>query len=313
VRATAPEAGNQFKVAGEAPNVVRGKEFGGLRLALGAAMFVAGCGWVAAGSAQWYSLQQIYALNDQSDILSLVQQYFAAELLALGVIVVGAWFTFAGFTKSREKRDIDSIRHLLGDALSSRRDLAIGVAAAVAYGIAYLFISGIVVFQPGTNSGAWEGIAGPGWAAAACCGSMGTVPELIVYLAPQQHLALQILPLDLLFAVAVPLLVGFNVTVTAHALRERTLRANAGWVSSIGVLVGLFTGCPTCAGLFLAGAVGGLGATSLAIALAPYQVMFVVVSIPLLAVSPFFIALNTRRALRAACPIPMPRASPLQP
>jgi hypothetical protein len=292
---------------------VKGKDSGGLQLALGALLFVLGCGWVAAGSAQWYSSQQVYALNYNGDVVSLVQQYFIVELFALGVVVAGAWFTRVGLVKSRQRSYPDSIRRLLGDALSSRRDVAVGVAAAIAYGAAYLFISGVVVFQPGANYGAWEGITGPGWTAAACCGSMGTVPALIVYVAPQQHLALQILPLDVLFAVVVPLLVGFNVTVAAHALRERTLRSNAGWVGSLGVLVGLFTGCPTCAGLFLAGAVGGLGATSLAIALAPYQALFVVVSIPLLAASPLFITLNARRSLRASCPVPTPSGPPPQP
>ena len=276
-------------------------------------MFVLGCVWVAAESAQWYSSQQVYALDDQGGILSMVQQYFAIELFSIGVVVVGAYLIRAGLMKSEENSDANSTIHLLGDALSSRKDLAIGIAAAVAYAIAYLFISGIIVYQPGANSGAWEGIAGPGWAAAACCGSVGTVPALIVYVAPQNHLALQILPLDALFAVVVPLLVGFNVTVAAHSLRNSTLRSNAGWVGSLGILVGLFTGCPTCAGFFLAGAVGGIGATSLAIALAPYQVLFVIVSIPLLAASPLLIALNTKRALRAACPIPMPRASLAQP
>lgn len=275
-------------------------------------MFVLGCGWVMAESAQWYLSQQVYALSDQERILSMVQQYFVIELLSLGVVVAGACLTIAGLLTSRRNSDSDSIRHILGDSLSSRKDLAIGIGAAVAYGIAYLFISGIVVFQPGANYGAWEGIAGPGWAAAACCGSMGTVPALIVYVAPQEHLAFQILPLDALFAVVVPLMVGFNVSVAAHALRDRTLRSNAGLVGSLGVLIGLFTGCPTCAGFFLAGAVGGLGATSLAIALAPYQVLFVVVSIPLLAASPLYIAFNARRATRAACPVPTPRASPTQ-
>ena len=289
---------------------MREKDFSGPELAIGAIMFVLGCAWVTAESAQWYLSQQVYALNDQGRILSMVQQYFVTELFSLGMVVAGACLTIAGLLTSRQNSDSDSIRHMLGDSLSSRKELAIGIGAAVAYGVVYLFISGIVVFQPGMNNGAWEGITGPGWAAAACCGSMGTVPALVVYVAPQEHLALQILPLDALFAVVVPLLVGFNVTVAAHALRNRTLRSNAGWVGSLGVLVGLFTGCPTCAGFFLAGAVGGLGATSLAIALAPYQVLFVVVSIPLLAASPLFIAFNARRALRAACPIPTPRVSP---
>jgi hypothetical protein len=133
---------------------------------------------------------------------------------------------------------------------------------------------------------------------------VGTVPALIVYLAPQAHLALQILPLDVLFAFVVPLLVGLNVTVAVHAVRNKDVRANVGWVSSVGILAGLFTGCPTCAGLFLASAFGGLGATSLAVALAPYQMLFVIVSIPLLALSPLLIEFNARRARRAACPVP---------
>jgi len=179
------------------------------------------------------------------------------------------------------------------------------VFAAAAYELVYLFISGIVIFQPGVNAGAWAGISTPGWSAAACCGSIGTVPALIVYLSPQAHLALQVLPLDVLFAAVVPVLVGFNVTVAVHALRDKAVRSNAGWLSSVGLIAGLFTGCPTCAGLFLAGAVGGLGATSLAIALAPYQMLFILVSIPLLIASPLLVAFNARRAQRAACALPL--------
>lgn len=262
---------------------------------------------MVAGAVQWYYSQQTYALTDQGGLVTLVRQYFTGEALALGVVAAGACFTYSGLVETKGTDDAGSIRALLGEALASRRDLTIGAAAAVAYGIVYLFVSGVIVFQPGTNYGAWAGIPGPSLAAAACCGTVGTIPSLILYLLPQSHLALQIVPLDALFAVVVPLLVGFNVTVAAHSLRNRTLRTNAGWVTSLGVLVGLFTGCPTCAGLFLAGAVGGVGATSLAIALAPYQTLFVVVSIPLLVLSPLLITLNARRAVRAACPVPLPK------
>ncbi len=122
-------------------------------------------------------------------------------------------------------------------------------------------------------------------------------------------MALQVLPLDLLFAVVVPLLVGLNVAVASHAVRNKDVRGNVGWMGSIGVLTGLFTGCPTCAGLFLAGAVGGLGATSLAIALAPYQMLFILLSVPLLAASPLIIAYNAKRAMRAACLVPVGAAA----
>ena len=277
-------------------------------LAIGGLLFALGCGWVALDSAAWYYGQNLYAIYDQQSILSLVQKYYAAEGLAICVVVVGAYLTYRGLKARKGIDNPESIMFMLADAISSRRDRRIGAAAATIYAVAYVFVSSIVVFQPGVNSGAWSGLSALSWNAAACCGSVGTVPSVIVYLAPQAHLALQIIPLDALFVVLVPLLVGFNITVAAHAVRDKDVRGNVGWMSTVGVLAGLFTGCPTCAGLFLASAFGGLGATSLAVALAPYQMLFVVVSLPLLAVSPLLIALNARRAARAACPIPSPPA-----
>jgi hypothetical protein len=269
-----------------------------------------GCVWVAINSAAWYYSQQLYAMYDRQSVLSLVLRYYFAEALAIGVVLVGAYLTYRGLRAWENNSGPDSIRFMLAESLSSRRDLGIGVVAGLLYAAIYLVVSSVIVFQPGANSEAWSGVTAFGWAAAACCGSVGTVPSLVVYLSPQAHLALQVLPLDALFAVVVPLLVGLNVTVAVHAVRNKDVRANAEWMGFLGILAGLFTGCPTCAGLFLASAFGGLGATSLAVALAPYQLLFVVVSIPLLAVSPVAIAYNARRALRATCPVPLPGAAP---
>ena len=277
-------------------------------LVLGAVLFAVGCVWVALDSLAWYAGQNLYAIYDQQSILGLVQRYYVAETLAICVVSAGAWLTYHGIKGWRAVDNPDSIRFMLAESLSSLKDLRIGLAAAIGYAVVYLFVSGMIVFQPGTNSGAWVGFSPLTWNVAACCGSVGTVPALILYLAPQAHLALQILPLDALFVVVVPILVGFNVTVAAHSVRNKFVRRNVGWMSTIGILTGLFTGCPTCAGLFLASAFGGLGATSLAVALAPYQMLFVVVSIPLLATSPLLIAINARKAVRASCPIPTPAA-----
>jgi len=278
-------------------------------LVLGALLFAVGCVWVALDSAAWYASQNIYGIYDQQSILGLVQKYYVAEALAICVVLAGSYLTYRGVKGWRGMDNPDSVRFMLADALSSWRDLRIGLVAALGYAVVYLFVSGIIVFQPGVNSGAWIGYSPLSWYVAACCGSVGTVPALVLYLAPQAHLALQFLPLDALFVVVVPILVGFNVTVAAHSVRNKLVRGNVGWMGTMGILTGLFTGCPTCAGLFLASAFGGLGATSLAVALAPYQMLFVVVSIPLLAVSPFLIAFNARRAVRASCPVPTPAVS----
>jgi hypothetical protein len=266
--------------------------------------FAVGCFWVALDSAYWYFSQDTIALYAQQSITGLVVGYYAAEVLAVCVVIVGAYIVYKEVSSETRTSEADSIRAIIAEAITSKTDFYVGAAAAVVYAVIYLIISSVVVFQPSVDFGAAYGVTSPTWAAAACCGSPGTVPALIVYLSPQAHLALQILPLDLLFAVVVPLLVGLNATVASHMIRNKDVRGNVGWLSSIGVLAGLFTGCPTCAGLFLASAVGGLGATSLAIALAPYQILFILVSIPLLAASPMIIAYNARRAMRAACPVP---------
>jgi hypothetical protein len=280
----------------------------GPHLIAGALLLFIGCAWVAIDSAAWYVSQQMYAIYDQQSLFSLVLRYYFAEALAICVLLAGAYLTCRGIRVWEETPDSGSIRHMLGEALSSRRDLRIGVVAGILYAFVYLVVSSVIVFQPGANYEAWRGVTAFSWAAAACCGSVGTVPSLVFYLSPQAHLALQVLPLDALLAVVAPLLVGLNVTIAVHAVRNREVGANVGWMSTLGVLAGLFTGCPTCAGLFLASVFGGLGATTLAVALAPYQMLFVVISIPLLAVSPIVISLCVRRAQRAACPVPQPGA-----
>jgi hypothetical protein len=295
-----------------APQALRGKvQFrltSGATLAIGVIAFLAGCVWAALDMIGWYLGQQYFAIFDQQSLSGIVVNYYLVELLAICVTAGGAYLIYKGIVRSEASSDPDSIRDMMAEALRSRKDFWIGVVAALAYGVVYLLVSSILVYQPSIDFQTIYGVSSPTWVAAACCGSPGTVPALIVYLLPQAHLALQILPLDALFALVVPMLVGLNVTMAAHAFRNKALRSNTGWLGSIGLLAGLFTGCPTCAGLFLAGAVGGFGATSLAVALAPYQILFVLVSIPLLLASPIIMATYSKKVMRAACAVPLPKS-----
>ena len=65
-----------------------------------------------------------------------------------------------------------------------------------------------------------------------------------------------------------------------------------------------FTACPTCAGLFLAGSIGGAG-TTLAVALAPFQLLFVAITLPVLLFGPLITALSVKRSYEASCRIPV--------
>ena len=271
-------------------------------VAVGALLFAVGCVAVAAESLDWYASQHF--VLGQASAVAQVGGFYGLVALGIGVAVAGAMLLGRGLAEASGGPP-DSVWTVISEALRSRADVRAGVVGGAIYGLLYLIISSMLVYQPSVDF-AQYGITGPTVAAATCCGPPGTVPELIVYLVPQWHLALQILPLDALFAVVIPILVGFNLTVAAHALRNKVLRSNVGWLGPVGLTAGFFTGCPTCAGLFLAGAVGGLGATSLAVALAPYQLLFVALSIPVLVASPLVVATYAGKASAAACAVPQP-------
>lgn len=256
---------------------------------------------MAVESVSWYLTQ--HAILGQSSAVAQVTGFYLYVAAGIALAAAGALLLGVGLARNPIGRP-DSVWTVVSEALNSAPDVRIGALAGALYGAAYLFVSSILVYQPTVNFQTYYGVTSPSVAAAACCGSPGTVPELIFYLAPQWHVAAQILPLDALFAVIIPMLVGFNVVVASHALRNKLLRSNAGWLGPVGVMVGFFTGCPTCAGLFLAGTLGGLGATTLAVALAPYQALFIALSIPVLAISPFVVAVFAGRAALAACAVP---------
>jgi hypothetical protein len=270
------------------------------QLVLGGASFVGGCAWVLAGAVYWFLTQRF--VYGQASAVAEVASFYGLLAVGVAAAVGGAWLVGRGLA-ARAGGPPGSVWTVISEALRSSADVKIGVIGGTVYGVAYLFFSSIIVYQPTVDFQAAYGVSAPAVAAAACCGSPGAVPELVVYLIPRWHLALQLLPLDALFAAVIPMLVGFNVAVTAHALRSRALRARAGWLWPVGLAAGFFTGCPTCAGLFLAGALGGLGATALAVALAPYQVLFVALSVPALVASPLVVAHYAGKAALAACPV----------
>ena len=280
----------------------------GHQFEVGLFTFVGGCILVVTDSLLWYVGEGYLVTQSQEAVRQLALEFYVFESLAICMAVGGAYVALRGLRRGEVEGAPKSLLGTVGESLRSGKDRKIGAAIAVAYGIAYLLLSSILVYQPSVDFGYAYGVSSTSWSAAACCGGPGTVPVLVVYLLPAAHLALQVLPLDLLFAFVVPLLVGLNATIAIHAVRSSALRARKGWLGTVGVLVGLFTGCPTCAGIFLAGAVGGLGGTTLAVALAPYQLLFVLVSIPLLVASPLVIASNLRRATNDACRI-APQAS----
>jgi hypothetical protein len=283
-------------------------EFGNLSLLVGAFAVAIGLGTFLLDSFRWYSAQGSISLHAQSSILGSVATFYLAEGLAIATLLGGLYLLYRSFASAASAQDPLSTSSILRDALSTRRFLRIGVGAALVYGLTYAVVSGIVVYQPNVDFATTYGVTSAGWNAVACCGAWGTVPAAVIYVAPGSHFALELIPLNVLFAFLVPVLVGVNVALAAYSI-GRGLKAK--WVGSIGAVVGFFTGCPTCAGLFFAGTVGGIGATSIAAALAPFQLVFILVSIPTLLASPFVMAGTVRRSVACRLPRASERGAPV--
>jgi len=250
---------------------------------------------------RWSETQELIGYSSK-DPGSLVLGFYLAQGLSTVLVVLGLYLVYKVLLTWRGEgsRTIPSV---LGEALGSKAAVRLGASIAIVYGFVYAFVSSIITYQPTVNFAQVYGVTQPSWTSLTCCGDTGTVPKLIVYLSPALHLGMVLVPLSLMFLFVVPILVGFNVALSYYAFRQSSFPMSGRWLLSSGAVVGLFTACPTCAGLFLASSLGGVG-TTLAIALAPYQLLFVAITIPVLLLGPLFTALSVKRSYEASCRIP---------
>jgi len=251
---------------------------------------------------RWSDTQELIGYSSK-DPGSLVLGFYAAQALSTVLVVLGLYLVYR-VTLTWRAREATSIPAVLGEALSSMTALRLGAVVALVYGLVYSFFSSLITYQPTVNFAQVYGVSQTSWTYLTCCGDTGTVPKLIVYISPALHLGMVLVPLSLLFLFVVPILVGFNVALSYYALRQSSFPMSGRWLVGSGAVVGLFTACPTCAGLFLAGSIGGIG-TTLAVTLAPYQLLFIAVTIPVLLVGPLFTALSVKRSYEASCRIPV--------
>ncbi|WP_148686609.1 hypothetical protein [Candidatus Nitrosocosmicus hydrocola] len=114
-----------------------------------------------------------------------------------------------------------------------------------------------------------------------CCNSIGYVPMLIMKLT--EHFSILIIPLNLLIATILSVLVGLNTTLNIFILtRQKSIKlSKRNFFGAVGISTGLFVGCPTCTGSLFYSLVG-ISSLVLFTSLNFYQILFVVISIPML-------------------------------
>ncbi len=271
---------------------------------LGDTPVLAGAFLLILSSAFYSYLQRTmgYLSPEREQIFQILGYMYLIELL-LGFILIAQgllrWIRRQGLIM-KNSGDIP-IRPwaLLVHLLSEKAYFRAFVVATVSYGIFYAFVTSMIVYQPGVDSPQAYLASIPSVVLVPCCGPPLYAPVLVVYLT--NHLGLLLIPLSVILLVVVSLLVGMNVMLSTFAYRNRGRSNKKGWLAGLGAAVGIFTGCPTCAGLFFTNLVGGAGAVAVVSLLANYQPLFIGASIPLLAASPVLVTRSLRKVFKEGC------------
>ena len=188
----------------------------------------------------------------------------------------------------------NSLISFITGAFANRNYWKIMVVAAISYGIFFGFLSQIFVYRADVSF-TEKGLKVPSVDMTPCCAASGYMPMLTVYIT--DHFLILVIPINVILAAVVSGLVGFNVALSVFAYRlKKLLQVNTSIAGGVGATCGLFVGCPTCAGSLFSAliGIGVVGAGTSAGVLAPFQTLFIAVSIPALVAAPFLIARSIR-------------------
>ena len=227
--------------------------------------------------------------------------YFVLGLIvfALGVLLYGVTNALTNWSTSGTSGTTRSISSMIARIFARRRYSRLLLGSSLTYGVFYAFASGVIVFQPAISFSEIYRVRVPSFAIATCCGSVGETPEAVVYLT--QHLGLLLIPINLLLLFSISWLVGLNASLATFSLSTRTKNVGLGWLGGMGAFVGLFTACPTCAGLAVLAILGGTSSLSAAFFLGPLQTLFVGLSLPILVATPIMSARSLCKLEGRAC------------
>ncbi|MDX1371256.1 MAG: hypothetical protein R3321_02235 [Nitrososphaeraceae archaeon] len=201
-------------------------------------------------------------------------------------ICLGIWKIY---TINYLKKDL--ITYISEPFKKSKKYSLLIIPTAVGYGIVFCLLSQIFVYDPEMLISESNDHY-PSVKIIPCCGTVGYVPMIYVYITP--YFFMFLIPLNLLLVLIVSMLVGFNISLYIFSLKKIKEKRD-GIIGGIGATCGLFIGCPTCAGTIIAAIFSvAVGTTSIS-ALASFQILFISASIPILVITPFLIAKRMSR------------------
>lgn len=224
-----------------------------------------------------------YLMNLANAVLTII-------FLSLLFVGYGIYRIFKA--EQRLKTDANSLMSYITAAFLDNKYWKVMAISAIIYGIFFGFLSQIFIYRYDISFSE-QGITVPSVNVIPCCNMPGYVPMLTVF--PTDHFLIMIIPINIILAVIVSVLVGFNISLTLYAFKlekaQNTKRVS--FVGSVGAISGLFVGCPTCAGSLFSMLLGYSLGTTMAV-LAPFQTLFILISIPSLILAPFLIGRGIR-------------------
>jgi hypothetical protein len=232
-------------------------------------------------------------------LMGLAWGMIAISAASMASMVYGAYTIFRSeqIRTTMVATAANSLISFITVAFSNPNYWRIMIVGAVSYGIFFGFLSQILVYRADVSF-TERGIEVPSVDLIPCCGAIGYMPMLTIYIT--DHFLILLIPLNVILATIVSLLVGFNIALSIFAFRmKKSLQTKTSLAAGIGATSGLFVGCPTCAGSLISALLGigvaGAGGTSASV-LAPFQTLFIAASIPALVVAPFLTARSIRSA-----------------
>ncbi|MGQ0792370.1 MAG: hypothetical protein ACT4NJ_09155 [Nitrosopumilaceae archaeon] len=215
----------------------------------------------------------------------LASIFYIILIMAFGAITFGLY----RYHKQKALKNNGGMLSIIAATTFNKKSLRIFLFTLVGYGIFFSLTSGMLVYQPEVVFSYHYGAIIPSAHFTACCGDPGYVPKITVYLT--EHLGLQIVPINLVLQIIVSYLVGLNTTLAVSAF---TFFKKEGGLSSVGATTGLFIACPTCVGAFSSIFVGSAGAIAFTLAITQLQTMFILITVPILLITPFIMAKKLR-------------------
>jgi hypothetical protein len=196
----------------------------------------------------------------------------------------------------------DSLSKIIIKIVNDKKYLRFFWPASIGYGFFYAVVSSMLIYRPDIY-----GVTIPSLVMTSY-GPIGYVPTIAAYFT--EHIGLLIIPINLIITVVVSALVGLNTVISLYAFANRpknkksstaAATSSSSIIGALGASTSLFAACPTCASFYIFSIMAGSLAPTIAAFAATYYVLFIVVSIPLLLVTPFITALSIRRMMFGQC------------